>query len=270
MTEGWGRMDSPFDDIFARFFGSGLSSQPPVQRVDLGRFAHERRPASSPPARRGERMGNSEITPEHLLYAAAQNDSDAWRAQQHQSGPGRVCVEDGRALDKHGTPKTHRCTQPQSGAKLALRTAQQQASESGSSYIGPEHILIGIAANSPRAPPARRCSAPPSKARSRRAAPRLVPRRRSTSTAATSPPRPAPANVDPVVWRAKEVEQTVEILSPPQEQSGSHRRSRVARRAIVEGLAQRIVQRRRAVDAHRPTRRGARRRLARRGHQVPR
>ncbi|NDV08603.1 hypothetical protein GXW84_29615 [Rhodococcus sp. IEGM 248] len=32
-------------------------------------------------------------------------------------------------------------------AKLALRTAQQQASQAGVSYIGPKHILLGIASN---------------------------------------------------------------------------------------------------------------------------
>ncbi|MGW4248531.1 hypothetical protein, partial [Nocardia sp. NPDC004722] len=41
MTQGWpssmGSFDS-FDDIFSRFFGSGMSRQPPVQRIDLSRL----------------------------------------------------------------------------------------------------------------------------------------------------------------------------------------------------------------------------------------
>ena len=130
MTEGWGRMDSPFDDIFARFFGSGLSSQPPVQRVDLGRLLNDGARRLIATARdAATEWGNSEITPEHLLYAAAQNDPTRGVLTSINLDPDEVASKMAAHLDKHGTPKTTPGSPSLSpAAKLALRTAQQQAS----------------------------------------------------------------------------------------------------------------------------------------------
>ncbi|WP_420880289.1 ATP-dependent Clp protease ATP-binding subunit [Rhodococcus sp. (in: high G+C Gram-positive bacteria)] len=241
MTEGWGRMDSPFDDIFARFFGSGLSSQPPVQRVDLGRLLNDDARRLIAVARdAASEWGNSEITPEHLLYAAAQNDPTRGVLSSINLDPDELAAKMAAHLDKHGTPKTTPGAPSLSpAAKLALRTAQQQASESGSSYIGPEHILIGIAANS-ESPAGKallgatlegeKTSAPPS------STPTLDEYGRDLTAEARA------GNVDPVVGRAKEVEQTIEILSRRRKNNpvliGD---PGVGKTAIVEGLAQRIV-----------------------------
>ncbi|SUE21498.1 DNA binding ATP-dependent peptidase [Prescottella equi] len=241
MTEGWGRMDSPFDDIFARFFGSGLSSQPPVQRVDLGRLLNDDARRLIATARdAASEWGNSEITPEHLLYAAAQNDPTRGVLSSINLDPDELASKMAAHLDKHGTPKTTPGAPSLSpAAKLALRTAQQQASESGSSYIGPEHILIGIAANS-ESPAGKallgatiegeKSSAPPS------STPTLDEYGRDLTAEARA------GNVDPVVGRAKEVEQTIEILSRRRKNNpvliGD---PGVGKTAIVEGLAQRIV-----------------------------
>jgi len=241
MTEGWGRMDSPFDDIFARFFGSGLSSQPPVQRVDLGRLLNDDARRLIAVARdAASEWGNSEITPEHLLYAAAQNDPTRGVLSSINLDPDELAAKMAAHLDKHGTPKTTPGAPSLSpAAKLALRTAQQQASESGSSYIGPEHILIGIAANS-ESPAGKallgatiegeKTSAPPS------STPTLDEYGRDLTAEARA------GNVDPVVGRANEVEQTIEILSRRRKNNpvliGD---PGVGKTAIVEGLAQRIV-----------------------------
>ncbi|RVW08412.1 ATP-dependent Clp protease ATP-binding subunit [Prescottella agglutinans] len=241
MTEGWGRMDSPFDDIFARFFGSGLSSQPPVQRVDLGRLLNDGARRLIATARdAATEWGNSEITPEHLLYAAAQNDPTRGVLSSINLDPDELASKMAAHLDKHGTPKTEAGSPSLSpAAKLALRTAQQQASESGSSYIGPEHILIGIAANS-ESPAGKallgatiegeKTSAPPS------STPTLDEYGRDLTAEARA------GNIDPVVGRATEVEQTIEILSRRRKNNpvliGD---PGVGKTAIVEGLAQRIV-----------------------------
>ncbi|MDH6282542.1 ATP-dependent Clp protease ATP-binding subunit [Prescottella agglutinans] len=241
MTEGWGRMDSPFDDIFARFFGSGLSSQPPVQRVDLGRLLNDGARRLIATARdAATEWGNSEITPEHLLYAAAQNDPTRGVLSSINLDPDELSSKMAEHLDKHGTPKTAPGAPSLSpAAKLALRTAQQQASESGSSYIGPEHILIGIAANS-ESPAGKallgatiegeKASAPPS------STPTLDEYGRDLTSEARA------GNIDPVVGRANEVEQTIEILSRRRKNNpvliGD---PGVGKTAIVEGLAQRIV-----------------------------
>ncbi|WP_433609215.1 ATP-dependent Clp protease ATP-binding subunit [Prescottella agglutinans] len=241
MTEGWGRMDSPFDDIFARFFGSGLSSQPPVQRVDLGRLLNDDARRLIATARdAATEWGNSEITPEHLLYAAAQHDPTRGVLSSINLDPDELASKMAAHLDRHGTPKTEAGAPSLSpAAKLALRTAQQQASEAGSSYIGPEHILIGIAANA-ESPAGKallgatiegeKTSAPPS------STPTLDEYGRDLTAEARS------GNIDPVVGRAKEVEQTIEILSRRRKNNpvliGD---PGVGKTAIVEGLAQRIV-----------------------------
>ncbi|MGO4204648.1 ATP-dependent Clp protease ATP-binding subunit [Rhodococcus sp. TAF43] len=241
MTEGWGRMDSPFDDIFARFFGSGLSSQPPVQRVDLGRLLNDDARRLIAVARdAASEWGNTEITPEHLLYAAAQNDPTRGVLSSINLDPDELAAKMAAHLDKHGTPKTTPGAPSLSpAAKLALRTAQQQASEAGSSYIGPEHILIGIAANS-ESPAGKallgatiegeKASAPPS------STPTLDEYGRDLTAEARA------GNIDPVVGRANEVEQTIEILSRRRKNNpvliGD---PGVGKTAIVEGLAQRIV-----------------------------
>ncbi|PTR24156.1 ATP-dependent Clp protease ATP-binding subunit ClpC [Rhodococcus sp. OK519] len=241
MTEGWGRMDSPFDDIFARFFGSGLSSQPPVQRVDLGRLLNDDARRLIGTARNAaNEWGNTEITPEHLLYAAAQNDPTRGVLSSINLDPDELAAKMAAHLDKHGAPKTTSESPSLSpAAKLALRTAQQQASESGSSFIGPEHILIGIAANS-ESPAGKallgatiegeKTSAPPS------STPTLDEYGRDLTAEARA------GNIDPVVGRANEVEQTIEILSRRRKNNpvliGD---PGVGKTAIVEGLAQRIV-----------------------------
>jgi len=234
-------MDSPFDDIFARFFGSGLSSQPPVQRVDLGRLLSDDARRLIAVARdAASEWGNTEITPEHLLYAAAQNDPTRGILSSINLDPDTVAAKMAAHAEKQAPPQVVSGTPALSpSAKLAIRTAQQQASEAGRSYIGPEHILIGIAANS-ESPAGKallgatiegeKASTPPS------ATPTLDEYGRDLTAEARA------GNIDPVVGRAEEVEQTIEILSRRRKNNpvliGD---PGVGKTAIVEGLAQRIV-----------------------------
>ncbi|WP_305093513.1 ATP-dependent Clp protease ATP-binding subunit [Prescottella sp. R16] len=241
MTEGWGRMDSPFDDIFARFFGSGRTAQPPVQRVDLGRLLDDGARTLIATARDAAvDWGNSEITPEHLLYAAAQNDPTRGVLSSINLDPDAVATRMAEHLDRHGAPKTTPAAPNLSpAAKLALRTAQQQASESGSSFIGPEHILIGIAANS-ESPAGKELRGAAIEGEKASAAPSSTPTLDEYGRDLTAQARAG--NVDPVVGRAEEVEQTIEILSRRRKNNpvliGD---PGVGKTAIVEGLAQRIV-----------------------------
>ncbi|QKT13888.1 ATP-dependent Clp protease ATP-binding subunit [Rhodococcus sp. W8901] len=218
-----------------------MSSQPPVQRVDLGRLLNDDARRLIAVARdAASEWGNTEITPEHLLYAAAQNDPTRGVLSSINLDPDELASKMAAHLDKHGTPKTTPGAPSLSpAAKLALRTAQQQASEAGSSYIGPEHILIGIAANS-ESPAGKallgatiegeKASAPPS------STPTLDEYGRDLTAEARA------GNIDPVVGRANEVEQTIEILSRRRKNNpvliGD---PGVGKTAIVEGLAQRIV-----------------------------
>ncbi len=213
----------------------------PGARAISRRFSHDDARRLIATARdAASEWGNSEITPEHLLYAAGQNDPTRGVLSSINLDPDELASKMAAPWTSTARPKTTPGAPSLSpAAKLALRTAQQQASESGSSYIGPEHIMIGIAANSES--PAGKAllgatiegekvvGAAEFHADARRVRPR--PHRRG--------PR---RHVDPVVGRAKEVEQTIEILSRRRKNNpvliGD---PGVGKTAIVEGLAQRIV-----------------------------
>ncbi|MGN0123218.1 MAG: ATP-dependent Clp protease ATP-binding subunit [Rhodococcus sp. (in: high G+C Gram-positive bacteria)] len=238
MTDSWLSRD-PFDDIFDRFFGSSNLHQPQVQRVDLGRLLNEDAKHLVDNAGKAAReWGNAELTPEHLLYAATSDE------------PGRGIIS-GLGLDPDDVAEQMRSLVGESerdtgrvvlspAAKRAFRAAQQQAGQTGTSYIGPEHILYGIAANSEN--PAAHVLA----------GARLDGSNRSSSTPSTTPTldtygrdltaEARAGNVDPVVGRTDEIAQTVEILSRRRKNNpvliGD---PGVGKTAIVEGLAQRIV-----------------------------
>ncbi|QNG20491.1 ATP-dependent Clp protease ATP-binding subunit [Rhodococcus triatomae] len=242
MTEGWISRD-PFDDILSRFFGPGGSpTRAPVQRVDLGRLLNDDAKTLVGFARQAARdWGSPEITPEHLLYAATLNDPTRGVVSGLNLDPDKVAEQMRDAVAKGASPDDDSLVLSPA-AKLALRTAQQQAGQAGVSYIGPEHILLGIASN-PESAAARAlaganarldASAPGGTQQS--ATPTLDEYGRDLTAEARS------GNVDPVVGRADEIAQTIEILSRRRKNNpvliGD---PGVGKTAIVEGLAQRIV-----------------------------
>ncbi|WP_189033366.1 ATP-dependent Clp protease ATP-binding subunit [Nocardia rhizosphaerihabitans] len=255
MTASWpGSSMNSFDDIFQRFFGSGMSAKPPVQRIDLGRLMTDNAKLLIGSAREAaQEWGNPEITPEHLLYAATESEPGRSIVAELSLDPDQVAEQMQEYLDT-GSPSEDDLADItlSPGTKLALRAAQRQAAQSGSSYIGPEHVLLGIA------------SLPDSVAAQALMAGIAATQSGNTSGPATTG---APAKrqqqtdtptldeygrdltaeareglVDPVVGRAQEIEQTIEILSRRRKNNpvliGD---PGVGKTAIVEGLAQRIV-----------------------------
>ncbi|MFE7720274.1 ATP-dependent Clp protease ATP-binding subunit [Nocardia rhizosphaerihabitans] len=255
MTASWpGSSMNSFDDIFQRFFGSGMSAKPPVQRIDLGRLMTDNAKLLIGSAREAaQEWGNPEITPEHLLYAATESEPGRSIVAELSLDPDQVAEQMQEYLDT-GSPSEDDLADItlSPGTKLALRAAQRQAAQSGSSYIGPEHVLLGIA------------SLPDSVAAQALMAGIAATQSGNTSGPATTG---APAKrqqqtdtptldeygrdltaeareglVDPVVGRAEEIEQTIEILSRRRKNNpvliGD---PGVGKTAIVEGLAQRIV-----------------------------
>ncbi|MEU6583046.1 ATP-dependent Clp protease ATP-binding subunit [Nocardia sp. NPDC046763] len=244
MTQGWpssmGSFDS-FDDIFNRFFGSGMSRQPPVQRIDLSRLLSESAKQVVDSARQAAHdWGSAEITPEHLLYAAAAIEPSQSIIAEIGRDPGQLRKQmrtaAGSGVGAHG--REHALVLSP-GAKLALRNSQRSAAEAGSSYIGPEHILLGIAGvhDSPAAQALAGAKMPAAQtAKEPSDTPTLDEYGRDLTAEARA------GKVDPVVGRAEEIEQTVEILSRRRKNNpvliGD---PGVGKTAIVEGLAQRIV-----------------------------
>jgi ATP-dependent Clp protease ATP-binding subunit ClpC len=202
--------------------------------------------------------GDTDLDALHLLLAST-------RLEPTREWLGRAGVDPdaiGRMLDEqlgHGEP-SNRAPSLTPAAKRALLDGHQVARSLGSTYIGPEHILMAIAANdesaagqllaqarfSPGGPagqgqgpfpagrPGAGAASPQQGGAS--ATPTLDEYGQDLTAAARS------GRLDPVVGRADEIEQTIEVLS---------RRTKnnpvligeagVGKTAVVEGIAQRIV-----------------------------
>ncbi|MFH8617761.1 ATP-dependent Clp protease ATP-binding subunit [Streptomyces sp. NPDC017979] len=237
----------PFSDLFNRFFGMSPAASPPaVQRVPIGRLlsdsAHELLAAAG--ARAAE--DGSDLDTGHLLWAATQVPAGRQVLQQAGVDPDRLAGDVARTLPTGGGDVEPSLTP---AAKRALLAAHARSQATGASYIGPEHVIAALA-DDPR-------SGLAGALRSEGVAPGAL-----AGAAPQGGPEPAGGGdtptldqygrdlteearggrLDPVVGRAEEIEQTVEVLS---------RRTKnnpvligdpgVGKTAIVEGLAQRIV-----------------------------
>lgn len=235
--------DGFFDDVFQRFFGAGARSRPQVQQVDLSRLLTDSaKQLVGAALDAATEWGNPEITPEHLLYAAATNEPTRDAIAGLQLNPDQVAdhmkaaagIGDGSV----GTPALS------PAAKRAIRIAQRHAAQAGQSYIGPEDILLGVAATSDTAATRALANAPGLRAAAggggQQQAASSTPTLDEYSRDVTADARAG--KLDPVVGRADEISQTVEILSRRRKNNpvliGD---PGVGKTAIVEGLAQRIV-----------------------------
>ncbi|MFC9875771.1 ATP-dependent Clp protease ATP-binding subunit [Nocardia salmonicida] len=257
MTASWPSSRDPFDDIFQRFFGSGMSSKPPVQRIDLGRLMTDNAKLLVGTAREAAQdWGNPDITPEHLLYAATEAEPGRSIVAELSLDPDQVAEQMQDYLDTGRPSEDDLADITLSPAtKVALRAAQRQAAQSGASYIGPEHILLGIASlpdsvaaqalvagiaatesGGVPAPGTPMATAPSKRQQPESDTPTLDEYGRDLTAEARE------GLIDPVVGRAEEIEQTIEILSRRRKNNpvliGD---PGVGKTAIVEGLAQRIV-----------------------------
>jgi ATP-dependent Clp protease ATP-binding subunit ClpC len=260
--------DSPFDDLVSRFFGSGdpfsvlgsrrAGSSPPVQRVDLSRaMSDEARDLVGRAARQAVEWGSADIDAEHLLWAATQEPETRSLLEGAGADPDQLADQVQQIVDRSGTEGSAEAPPLTPAAKRALLDAYREAQKAGSAVIRPLHILLGLGGNTgsvaarlldralpdvdavrPRQADAqadehRRPAAGPAR---NSATPTLDQYGRDLTQAARD------GRLDPVVGREQEVEQTLEVLS---------RRSKnnpvligdpgVGKTAIVEGLAQRIV-----------------------------
>ncbi|RLV04368.1 Clp protease [Streptomyces griseocarneus] len=232
----------PFSDLFSRFFGMSPAASPPaVQRVPIGRLlsdsSHELLAAAG--SRAAE--DGSDLDTAHLLWAATQVPAARQVLEQAGADPDRLAEEVSGNLPT-GTGDGEPGLTP--AAKRALLAAHARSQAAGSSYIGPEHILAALLED-PRLEDPRSGLAgalgtgghgPGAPGGAHSGTPTLDEYGRDLTEEARG------GRLDPVVGRAEEIEQTVEVLS---------RRTKnnpvligdpgVGKTAIVEGLAQRIV-----------------------------
>ncbi|RSS57013.1 ATP-dependent Clp protease ATP-binding subunit [Streptomyces sp. WAC01280] len=261
----FGSSDDPFSDLLSRFFGMSPASSPPaVQRVPIGRLltesSHE---LLNLAARKAVEDGTSDLDTEHLLWATTQVDPSRRLLAQAGVDTEALAADIEEVLPQESAePSAEPGLTPAAKRTLALAHATSQAS--GVSYIGPEHIL-GALLNDADSGAGRFLRAEDVDVRKVRGITDQAARADGAGAAGAGRQAKAGAQaqqpsttldefgrdlteeakagkLDPVVGRAEEIEQTVEILS---------RRSKnnpvligepgVGKTAIVEGLAQRIV-----------------------------
>jgi ATP-dependent Clp protease ATP-binding subunit ClpC len=248
--------EDPFNDLLNRFFGMSAASRPPaVQRVPIGRLLTESsRELLARASLRAQEEGSEDLDTEHLLWASTQTEPTRTLLARAGIDPDELGKAVAEALPgEAGTPSAEPGLTP--AAKRALIGAHARSQAAGVSYVGPEHILAALVDDPDSAVgrfladqrldpqelsrqfrPGQPGSAARQAARRRSETPTLDDYGRDLTEEARE------GKLDPVVGRAEEIEQTVEILS---------RRSKnnpvligdpgVGKTAIVEGLAQRIV-----------------------------
>ncbi|MFG1610832.1 ATP-dependent Clp protease ATP-binding subunit [Actinoplanes sp. NPDC049265] len=238
---------SEWDDLFGRFFGE---EPRPQQRIDITKYmSNDARAVLSDAAVRAART-----TPEGALVADLDTDDLLWATLQHdqlRALAKRAGADPDAALADLDTADTRGDALPETialtpAAKRALLDSLQISRALGSSYVGPEHVLMALGLN-------------PDSAAGRvlggKMDPRTLAQPEPATTGGGSGKTPTleqfgvdltdlarRGEIDPVIGRADEIEQAVEVLS---------RRTKnnpvligeagVGKTAIVEGLAQRIV-----------------------------
>ncbi|MER7499201.1 ATP-dependent Clp protease ATP-binding subunit [Nonomuraea pusilla] len=244
-----------FEELTGRVFG-GMESWPPsrpsVHRVDVGRLlsASAREVLATAQERAGQR-GAPDLDVLDLLDALADAEGDLLRTAGADLDRLRERID---ALAGPGEPGEAPTTLSPS-AKRAILDAQRVSRALESSYIGPEHLLLALAANpdstasrllreqNVSANEIQQAMLAPAASRG----PAAQPGRRSDTPSLDQYGRDVTeearqGGIDPVVGREDEIEQCIEVLS---------RRTKnnpcligepgVGKTAIVEGIAQRIV-----------------------------
>ncbi|MEV6116360.1 ATP-dependent Clp protease ATP-binding subunit [Streptomyces sp. NPDC052109] len=243
-----------FSELFNRFFGMSPASSPPaVQRVPIGRLLTESsQELLNLAAQRAVEDRASDLDTEHLLWAATRVEPSRRLLSQVGLDPDALAAELAKILPREsGEPSSQPGLTP--AAKRTLGAAYAQSQAAGSSYIGPEHILSALLGDSDTAA-AKLLRAEGMDTKKLTGLTEQAARSEGLPTERKSPAttldefgrdlteEAKAGKLDPVVGRAEEIEQTIEILS---------RRSKnnpvligepgVGKTAIVEGLAQRIV-----------------------------
>ncbi|NEA98167.1 ATP-dependent Clp protease ATP-binding subunit [Streptomyces sp. SID13726] len=257
MTSGFSGPESydAFGEFLARFFGG---PRPGPRQINIGQLLS--RPARElvrGAAQYAAEHGSRDLDTQHLLRAALAAEPTRTLLSRAGADPDSLASE----IDERSGPVRH---QPEEAppptslsltpaAKRALLDAHDLARSRGAGHIGPEHVLSALAANPDSAaghilnsalfaptgmPPGAASDAgrPLGEAPRDTGTPTLDKYGRDLTELARQ------GRIDPVIGRDEEIEQTVEVLS----RRGKNNPvligdAGVGKTAIVEGLAQRIV-----------------------------
>src|ERR671919_679233 len=264
------RRGSLFDEFFSDFFdrpfgadqGTGPSAVRPgtpaqtarrrVEQVDITDFFSDAtRELLQRAAQRALEWGSLDLGTDHLLWAAMQDELVAQIVRQADGDPEAIAAQVADEAERGGRTDVAPSLSPE--AKAALLRAYDEMRELNSSYLGPEHVLLALARDTDsdagrllarfglshtalRGAVIRGVSQTEEGGRPASQTKTLDEYSRDLTEAARE------GRLDPVIGRADEIEETIEILS---------RRTKnnpvligdpgVGKTAIAEGIAQRIV-----------------------------
>ncbi|MEV6793279.1 ATP-dependent Clp protease ATP-binding subunit [Streptomyces sp. NPDC051320] len=251
-----GYRPDPFGEFLARYFGSGAdprSGARPPRQADLARLmSGPARELVTDAASYAAEHGSSELGTEHLLRAALEAEPTRSLVEDAGADPDALAADIDRSVGS-GPQQSAVAVTP--AVKRALLGALDLARTTGASYIGPEHVLGALAANPDSAagrilnvmhfdPQAAAVGGPvpqPSGAEHRAGQHQDTPTLDKYSRDLNDLARAG--RIDPVIGREEQIEQTIEVLS----RRGKNNPvligdAGVGKTAIVEGLAQRIVE----------------------------
>ncbi len=249
---------SLFDDFFSDFFGDGPTAgrlgaptqQRQVERVDVTQFFSDAtRELLRRAAQTAVEWGSLDLDSDHLLCAALQDDVVRHILDQIDADPQAIAAQLEEEAEKGGRTDVSPSLSPD--AKAALLAAYDESRELGSSYVGPEHVLLALARDAETAAGDLLERFGISHTKLRGAVIRGVEGGAPKETSSTPKldefgrdvtEEAREGKLDPVIGRADEIDQTIEILSRRTKNNPALLgEPGVGKTAIVEGIAQRIV-----------------------------
>ena len=248
---------SLFDEFFSDFFdrtpSTGRVAAPArqVERVDVTQFFSDAtRELLQRAAQTALEWGSLDVDTDHLLHAALRDDVVRHVLREIDADPDAIAAQVEEEADK--AQRTDVAPSLSPDAKAALLAAYDESRELGASYVGPEHVLLALARDneSEAGRLLERFGAshtklrggvirgvePAGGTRERSRTPRLDEYGRDLTQEARE------GKLDPVIGRADEIDQAIEILSRRTKNNPALLgEPGVGKTAIVEGIAQRII-----------------------------
>src|SRR5512133_3080362 len=248
---------SLFDEFFSDFFGqtpsTGRVAAPArqVERVDVTQFFSDAtRDLLQRAAQTALDWGSLDLDTDHLLHAALRDDVVRHVLREIDADPEAIAAQVEEEAEK--AQRTDVAPSLSPDAKAALLAAYDESRELGASYVGPEHVLLALARDndSEAGRLLERFGAshtklrgavirgvePTGGAREMSRTPRLDEYGRDLTQEARE------GKLDPVIGRADEIDQAIEILSRRTKNNPALLgEPGVGKTAIVEGIAQRII-----------------------------
>jgi ATP-dependent Clp protease ATP-binding subunit ClpC len=253
-----GGYGSPFDEFFARYM-QGEGQRGPRQRIDITQFLSDQaRELVNTAARRAAETGSADLDTSHLLWVMLEEEPTRHLISRAGADPEYVRSQL-EAVARRGEPRSENPSLTPA-AKRALLDAHHISRTLGTNYIGPEHLLFAIALN-PESPGGRMLwavgvtpealqqaavsggggggggSNQPGAGKPASSTPTLDEFGRDLTELARN------GEIDPVIGREREIEETVEVLSRRRKNNpvliGE---AGVGKTAIVEGIAAQIIE----------------------------